>query len=367
MELRIRCKNGIVKTVLHHGVILPDAGWALATFIDITDRKRDELFLREAARQARESQAIYRTLLDHSPEMIVLSAFDKSRRYVSPAVAQVTGFTPEEYLALEPAKRFHPEDLSASDAVLASLRAGAGQLCIRHRIAHKDGDFRWVESTATAYLDPATRKAAGYVATVRDISAQIENENARASEHRQLAEAATRDELTGIANRRVFNLALAHETARLTRSTGELSLLLIDIDHFKLYNDHYGHLEGDACLRRVAQTIEGAVERANDLTARFGGEEFVVLAPSTDSRGAGVLARRILDAVAKLGLPHPASRHSIVTVSIGGTSAPAAACIDQAKLVDRADRALYIAKAEGRNTFRYLPVEFSEVPAEALS
>ena len=354
MELRIRSKDGVVKTIIHDGIILPEAGWALATFVDISDRKRDEVFLREAARQARENQSIYRTLLDHSPEMIILSPFDKSRRYVSPAVLQVTGFTQEEFLAHDPIDLIHPDDYKSGQSVIAAIRGGALSQCLRYRIRHKLGGYRWVQATFTPYLDPESRRSAGYVANVRDVSLEIEIERTRASEHRRLTEAASRDELTGIANRRAFNHALDRESMRLTRSESDLSLLIIDVDHFKLYNDRYGHLEGDACLWNIAQAIEICVGRANDLVARFGGEEFVVLVPMTDSAGAATLAQRILEAVASLELPHPGSSHSIVTVSIGASSAPAGHHVDQAALIARADRALYISKSEGRNTFHFL-------------
>jgi len=357
MELRIRCKNGTIKTILHHGVILPDAGWALATFIDISDRKRDEVFLREAARQARENQAIYKTLLDHSPEMIILSPFDRSRRYVSPAVVNVTGFTQAEYLAIRPDDIPHPDDIAAMQVAIADLRLSAATLAFRYRALRKDGSYTWVEAVATSYLAPQTQRPAGFVATVRDISDVLERERALASERRMLTEAASRDELTGIANRRVFNQALAREASRVSRASRELSLLLIDVDHFKLYNDTSGHVAGDSCLCAVAQAILGAVGRTNDLVARFGGEEFVVLAPSTEAEGAVVLAHRILHAVAGLNIPHPAARRGIVTVSIGGTTSPVGVRLDDTALIEQADRALYLAKANGRNTFCFLPIE----------
>jgi diguanylate cyclase (GGDEF)-like protein/PAS domain S-box-containing protein len=357
MELRIRCKDGSIKTIIHHGVILPDAGWALATFVDITDRKRDEIFLREAAREARESQIIYRTLLDHSAEMIVLSPFDRSRRYVSPAVTGITGFTPAEYLALNQRDVTHPDDLAPVRDVVACLRRSATSIAFRYRALHKDGSYRWVEAVATSYLDPSSQLPGGIVATVRDISGEIERQKHIDTEHRRLADAAVRDELTGIANRRAFNQALASEASRSSRSEGDLSLLIIDVDHFKLYNDHWGHPEGDACLLAVAQAIDSAVSRATDLVARFGGEEFVVLAPMTNTVGAATIACRILEQIASLELPHPAAKRGIVTVSIGATTWPAGVRLDQAKLIEQADRALYIAKSEGRNAFRYLPLE----------
>src|SRR6187402_613467 len=351
MELRIRCKNGAIKTVINSGIILPQTGWALAIFVDISDRKREELLLLETHRQVREGQAIYRLLLDHSPEMILLWPFDSSRRYVSPAVLEVTGFTGEEYLALEPEESLHPDDFALVQQAAGELRAGKTSRTVRYRALQKTGGYRWVEANLLSYADPDSGNIAGYVATIRDIADQVDRELIVAAEHRRLIEAASRDELTGIANRRAFNVSLRHEGIRQSRSQRELSLLILDVDCFKQYNDRYGHLAGDACLRQVAQAIEGA-SRESDSVARYGGEEFAIILPATDTVGAEIIARRLLQAVSGLGIKHLDSPHGVVTVSIGIATWPAGSRVDQALLMECADRALYLAKAAGRNTFR---------------
>ena len=351
MELRIRCKSGEVKTVINSGIILPQTGWALAVFVDISDRKSEELLLLETNRQVREGQAIYRLLLDHSPEMILLWPFDNSRRYVSPAVLDVTGFTAEEYLSRDPAALVHPDDFAAVQQAAEELRAGKTSRTIRYRTLRKAGEYRWVEASLLSYADTDSGNIGGYVATVRDISDQVDRELRVTAEHRRLIEAASLDELTGIANRRAFNVSLRHEGIRQTRSQRDLSLLILDVDCFKQYNDRYGHLAGDSCLRQVAQAIQGA-SRASDSVARYGGEEFAVILPATDTVGAEIIARRLLQAVASLGIEHVGSPQGVVTLSIGIATWPAGSCIDQARLVEWADRALYLAKAAGRNTFR---------------
>jgi diguanylate cyclase (GGDEF)-like protein/PAS domain S-box-containing protein len=361
IEIRVLCKNGEIKTILNSGVILPETGWALATFVDISDRKRNELQLRAAERRAAENEAIYRLLLDHSPEMIILSPFNpsaldqspvnQSRRYVSSAVKQITGFTAEEYLALNPLDTFHPDDRGIAERVLNELRAGKLEHVFRYRVVHKDGGYSWVEAILTGYVDPASQQASGYVATVRDIAEEVRREEQLVSEYRALSEAAALDELTGIANRRAFNRAVEGEAVRQSRSTRELSLLMVDVDYFKGYNDLYGHLAGDACLKAIATALKQVLRRGSDLAARIGGDEFVVLMPMTESTGAEVVATKLVETISALVIPHAQSPHRVVTVSIGVSSWPAEMALDAEALIEKADRALYRAKEGGRNQY----------------
>ena len=351
MEIRVLCSNGSIKTVLHSGVILPDAGWALATFVDITNRKRDELLIRAAERKAAESQSIYKLLLDHSPEMIVLSPFDESERYVSAAVEQITGFTTEEYLALQRSESVHPDDYEEVSWIIQELKAGKLRHLLRYRVLQKGGSYCWVEAIITGYLNPMSQQTAGYVATVRDISDQKRREERLTTEFRELAQVASLDEVTGIANRRAFNRAINSEARRHGRSTKDVSLLMVDVDYFKGYNDLYGHLPGDVCLRNIATALKASVRREADSVARFGGEEFVLLLPTTDMMGAERIAEHVLRAVEVMAIPHEGSPYGIVTVSIGIASWPAGEVMDHNQLLARADRALYQAKHGGRNRF----------------
>lgn len=129
---------------------------------------------------------------------------------------------------------------------------------------------------------------------------------------------ATLDNATGIANRRVFDDTLRTEWQRCRRSGQELSLMMVDVDHFKAYNDRYGHQAGDQCLRQVARTLQGVSKRPADLPARFGGDEFVMVLPDTDAEGALVVAQSLMTAMYRLGLPHGALGESrFVTLSVG--------------------------------------------------
>lgn len=168
----------------------------------------------------------------------------------------------------------------------------------------------------------------------------------------QLRELAMRDGLTGLSNRRKFDEALDEEFRRAFREQAPLTLLMIDVDHFKLFNDTYGHQAGDECLRAVGLALAAAVHRSGDLVVRYGGEEFAALLPGTTEAGGLVVADVIHSHVARLGIVHGASDHAAVTVSIGiATMTPTSKSSSRPdRLVRGADRALYEAKAAGRNT-----------------
>ena len=166
----------------------------------------------------------------------------------------------------------------------------------------------------------------------------------------QLARLATVDGLTGLANRRRFDEALAATHQRLARTGGTLSLLMLDVDHFKAFNDSYGHLAGDECLRRVGAAIGGAVTRATDLAARYGGEEFVAILPDTDQAGAVALAERVRLAISGQNIPHArSSAADHVTASLGVVTVSCRPDEAATAVVALADEQLYAAKSTGRN------------------
>lgn len=165
----------------------------------------------------------------------------------------------------------------------------------------------------------------------------------------ELATLALQDGLTGVANRRRFDAVIEAEFNRAVRDSQFLSIIMIDVDHFKQYNDHYGHLKGDECLRHVAQTLRSIPARPGDLVARYGGEEFAVILPGTDMEGAELVAASLLKSIADLQAPHQRSAFGIVTVSLGVSCVMPTREKAVSELVNAADNALYIAKSNGRN------------------
>jgi len=162
------------------------------------------------------------------------------------------------------------------------------------------------------------------------------------------------DQLTGIYNRRFFNGHLKEIIKSLSRSDGKLSLLFIDIDYFKKYNDTYGHDMGDKCLKTVANILAGCITREEDFVARFGGEEFVVVLPNTDEEGAGIIAEKMLKEIYACNIPHENSDVArFVTISIGGTTGIVKHSRHEGDFVKRADEALYQSKHDGRNRYTF--------------
>lgn len=161
------------------------------------------------------------------------------------------------------------------------------------------------------------------------------------------------DSLTGVANRRAFDERMDAEWRRCGRAGLPVALMLVDIDHFKLYNDHYGHPAGDATLVQVAGAMQRAAARTQDLVARYGGEEFAILLPQLDARGAAGVARRLMDELEALDIPHAASPTSTrLTASMGISSMVPGDLSAPGDLVQVADALLYQAKAGGRNRYR---------------
>ena len=180
--------------------------------------------------------------------------------------------------------------------------------------------------------------------------ARVHNQLLLKQQRDQLRSIALMDGLTGIANRRKLESHLTTHWLQCAREQKPLSLFMIDVDNFKKYNDHYGHQEGDNCLKQIAQTIDTSLERPCDLAARFGGEEFVCLLPDTDHQGARYVAEKIEQAIRALAMPHQASPvANQVTVSIGSTTLLPTPNSDPQQLIARADEQLYIAKNNGRN------------------
>lgn len=185
---------------------------------------------------------------------------------------------------------------------------------------------------------------------VRDVSSTVGRERKFRGQAEALRAQSYVDGLTGIANRRQFDVSLERELRRAQRNEGELSLLLMDIDSFKAYNDHFGHPQGDACLTKVAEAFASILQRPGDLAARYGGEEFAAVLPDTGPLQAQRLAESIRARIASLCIAHaPAALRPYVTLSIGVASFDQTRLAEVESLLGAADRALYTAKHAGRD------------------
>ncbi len=292
-----------------------------------------------------EKEAHFRLLAEGSSDMVTRIGLDQRLRYVSPSSIRVVGWRASQLIGTPALAGIHPDDRPQVQAIVDAMKRGEkDEARVTYRNAHRQNAEVWLESSMRA-----TRKdngnVDGVVAISRDITEQKKLET-------RLETLAIEDSLTGLANRRRFDERLNEEWARAYRDRSSLALLMIDVDHFKAYNDEYGHPAGDACLRVVAKILAAEMQRAGDLAARYGGEEFAMLLPNTDAAGCARIGERIRRAIREAGLVHtsnPAS--SCVTASLGGAvSRPALErSAGGASLVEAADRALYSAKEAGRD------------------
>jgi len=296
------------------------------------------------------SERRFRLLAEASSDIISLIDLQGTLQYVSPALIEVLGYRPQDVLGGSYRDAIHPEDLAGYAAVLDDMRGGGSSRAVEYRCRQAGGGYVWLEANPRLYHDPRTGEPVGFVSVTRDVSVRKAEEERQRLAFQTVEHLASSDALTGIANRRHFDLALEKEWLRAAREQAPLSLLLIDVDRFKLYNDLNGHIMGDECLRDLVAAIRPVVARPSDLLARYGGEEFVVVLPSTDSVGARQLAERIRRAVEDCRIPHPGNApHVVVTLSVGCATllpVPESAWIH---LLEAADQALYRAKADGRN------------------
>ncbi len=300
----------------------------------------------------------FESILDHLPALVFYkdreNRFIHVNQYVADAYNRpkhdLKGVSLFDLTSREEAEKYHRDDLEV-------MEKGIAKLNIEEPWNTRNG-LRWVCTSKIPFVDDH-----GKIIGVIGISTDI-TERKRADERikelihklavdKDFAEKnSLTDSLTRIPNRRHFDERLAREFFRIKRTGGLLSLIIIDIDHFKKYNDFYGHLAGDECLFRVATAIKSAVFRPSDFSARYGGEEFVALLPDTDGEGAQVIADRILKDVVALNIPHEHSDHAAcVTVSLGIATARPDHLSTPESLVLRADKALYEAKKNGRNRY----------------
>ncbi|MBL8571719.1 MAG: diguanylate cyclase [Phreatobacter sp.] len=309
------------------------------------------LMLRELASRQRllrtvsSREAEFRLLAEASNDMVSRIAFDGTLTYVSPSSQRILGWSSEELVGGQALAGLSPEDRSTVESVVADLKRGSkSEAMIAYRTRHRTTGTVWLESSLSVTRDPQTGRVNGVVAISRDVT-----------EHKQLeghlSRLATLDSLTGLANRRFLDDRAERELALARQTANPVSLVLIDADHFKAFNDTYGHLAGDNCLQQIAAVIQSHSTRPGDLAARYGGEEFALLLADTDADGAMVVAQRIRAAVEELGIPHVGnSAAGVVTVSLGVATASVTTKLRTLKdVIRQSDQALYRAKEAGRN------------------
>ncbi len=325
------------------------AGTAFPFAAIVAERRRaiGELIAQHARTSQSERQ--YRLLADNSSDIIACIGIDGERRYVSPAVQDVLGWTVPEMMVPDWRHLIHPDDLPSLLAARDRISSGMTRATSTARFRRKDDSWCWLETRMHQVCDEQGRPDE-MVCNLRDVSRQKAAEARLDALLAELAEQAATDPLTGVANRRRFEEAFEREWGAAARDRTPIGILMIDADRFKAFNDRYGHHAGDECLRAIADCLVGQTRRPVDLVARYGGEEFVVILPRTSCLEAIAIGERVRAAVEAMELPHAANSGGVVTISIGAAAVvPEFDDHRKSSLMETADTALYQAKRAGRN------------------
>lgn len=332
------------------------AGEALTGYFvhvrDITERK-------QFAQALEQSEQHFRSLIEYSADAISLIDAQGLVTYESPSTQRLTGYSPQERLGTSGFGLIYPEDLPAVRSVFVQVLASPGRVMhALFRSVRKDGTVWWTEGSAINLLQEPGVQA--IVINYRDVTERINAENAlrdmneqlnnRVAEveklQNELRQQALRDPLTGLYNRRFLADALEREMARVSREKRPMSVIVMDIDHFKRINDNHGHQAGDLFLKAIADLIADH-SRASDIACRYGGEEFLLVLPGTPLETALRRAEQLRVQCANVRIPH-GGKDLMVTMSLGVAAYPKHGS-DAEGIVIKADKALYRSKQNGRN------------------
>jgi diguanylate cyclase (GGDEF)-like protein/PAS domain S-box-containing protein len=294
---------------------------------------------------------VYRTLLESTraiPWKIDWASMQFA--YIGPQIEKVLGWRQDSWKTVDDwASRIHEEDRQKTvDFCVAQSMQGADHEA-DYRALTPDGDYVWIRDVVHVVRHPDGSPEA-LVGFMFDISERKKAEDKILQLQKELETLSYQDSLTMVANRRMFDTILEMEWAKARVTAQPLSLVLVDIDYFKAYNDRHGHPQGDACLREVAKVLDDAASRTRDLCARLGGEEFALLLPGTGALAAQEVARRCRKLLAQAQLPHGGSPVSdFVTCSMGVATIVPGAHDHARAFIELADRRLYEAKNGGRD------------------
>ena len=296
-------------------------------------------------------QAVYKTLLE-STRAIPWKIDWKTMTfaYIGPQIETLLGWSQASWVSAEDwATRMHPDDREkVVQFCIAQSQNGVDHEA-DYRALTAAGDYVWIRDVVHVVRDD-NGEVDSLIGFMFDINERKKTEEQLLTLQKQLEEYSYKDGLTGVANRRMFDSVLATEWANAQRTLQPLSLILLDIDHFKQFNDHYGHIQGDDCLKSVGQALSLAASRPRDFLGRFGGEEFVLVLPETDEAAARHIAERCRQQVRQQRIPHERSSvSSMLTISLGvGTIVPGAhdRPLD---FLNAVDKLLYQAKQLGRD------------------
>jgi diguanylate cyclase (GGDEF)-like protein/PAS domain S-box-containing protein len=294
--------------------------------------------------------AVYKTLLESTraiPWKIDWATMEFA--YIGPQIEALLGWAPSSWKTVQDwASRMHPDDRDkVVEFCVAQSKAGCDHEA-DYRALTNDGGYVWLRDVVHVVRD-AQGEVESLVGFMFDISERKKTEAKLAQLQLELEDLSFKDGLTGVGNRRKFDIVIQREWDAARHSKQPLSLIMADIDFFKSYNDYYGHVQGDTCLKGVADTLKAAL-RQEDFLGRFGGEEFVLLLPNTSAEAASRIAERCRNLLTSAAIPHERSPfRQIVTASFGvGTTVPTEHS-GPIEFINLVDTQLYLAKDNGRD------------------
>ncbi|WP_439108042.1 sensor domain-containing diguanylate cyclase [Congregibacter sp.] len=343
-ELKLRLADGRIKHVVvtPHSFSIDDRTYRLAAFTDVSEYVH-----------IKDAETRFKKVFAAAGIGIARVNPDGSWLECNEKVCEIVGYSEEELLQKTFQDITHPDDLNEDLQYVEEMLAGTRTTySMDKRYLHKQGHYVWIRLTVTL-VDGADGQPQYFVSLIQDISAEKQAAAAIELLNEKLAELSLTDGLTSVGNRRKFDTALENEWRRARRHGTGLALILIDIDNFKSYNDDFGHLAGDDCLKQVAGAIQEYGNRVSDCVARYGGEEFALLLPGKSLQEAVVTAEKCRESIERLRIPRKDdSPRSVVTISLGVAEITPGAEDGAEMLIDAADHRLYEAKSSGRNNVK---------------
>ena len=336
-------------------IIIRDVTHIISVVRDISERKKFE-------KEIIESEAKYRSIINASPDNITITDLEGKILMISPVAKKMFGYEQdyENFMDMDLFDFIVDEDVEKAKANIVKMYEGSTRSTTEYIGIRKDKTSFDIEVNS-GFINNAEGIPDKMVFIVRDISErklvdhQMKELVKQLEIERNTAQLnAITDSLTGLYNRGYFDKTMRAEFSRLNRSGSMMSLIMLDIDHFKKFNDSYGHLAGDKCIQMITTMLNNSVGRPSDIAARYGGEEFIVILPETDENGAKMLGERIRKGVEDLKIPHITSDTAkFVTVSVGIVTVYPARLVSPDQALKLVDDALYSAKDQGRNRCVY--------------
>lgn len=315
-------------------------------------KEHSDIRVLEIQKNLQKSEIRFQQIVETAIEGVLILDEHYKITFANKNMASMLGYTVDEMLGM-PYSSFFPESQADVYKYQESLRKRGEASVYECHLKRRDGQAHWFLVSAKAMMDDSGGFE-GSFAMLTDINERKEMELLLEESNRQLRELSNKDSLTGIANRRCFDATLKYEYSRLRRVKSELSIILFDIDHFKEYNDYYGHVMGDDCLRQVGSVLASCLDQSDNLAARYGGEEFACILPDTDIISAVIIAENIRQRIHDLKIEHKKSPVSeLVTASFGVTTVKYSSKITLQDIITAADKLLYKAKGSGKNMIEY--------------